>query len=196
MTRPVFIALEGMDGTDKSTLARALAASLDATVLRTPAHGLAEVRTTIDAAFRPSAIATQLFYASTVLLASDQASALLAAGRSVIVDRYWASTVAYALCRECHIELDNVARQLLVPDLSVYLTLDEGVRARRLARRGMSVADRDSIVQRAALRAAYERALEDFPGHRLLRLDTSDRTPARLVSEVSEVVASFSREAA
>lgn len=196
MTRPVFIALEGMDGTGKSTLARALAEALDATLLRTPAEALATVRPIIDAAVAPSAVATQLFYASTVALASEEAGAILATGRSVIVDRYWASTVAYAACRASQVDLGNVARALREPDLTVYLSADEGVRTRRLARRGMSLADRDSIVQRAALRAAYERALESFPGRRLVRLDASDRSPARLVSDVCGFVASVSREAA
>lgn len=196
MTRPVFIALEGMDGTGKSTLARALAEALDAKLLRTPAQALSTVRPTIDTALAPSAVATQLFYASTVALASAEADSLLAAGRSVVVDRYWASTLAYAACRERCVDLGSVARTLRSPDLTVYLSTDEGVRARRLVRRGMSLADRDSIVQRAALRGAYEVALADFPGRRLLRLDTSDRSLARLVSEVRGVIASVEREAA
>lgn len=196
MIRPVLIAIEGMDGTGKSTLARALAEALDATLLRTPTNALATVRPAIDAALAPSAVATQLFYASTVALASVEADALLASGRSVIADRYWASTLAYAACRERHVDLGSVARALRTPDLTVYLSTDEGVRARRLVRRGMSLADRDSIIQRAALRGAYEIALAEFPGRRLLRLDTSDRSLARLVSEVRGVIASVAREAA
>lgn len=196
MSRPVFIALEGMDGTGKSTLARALAEALDARLLRTPADELAHARPDIDAALAPSAVATQLFYAATVALASDQARRLMADGRSVVMDRYWASTLAYAQCRSDQVELDGVARTLLTPDLTVYLTADDRVRARRMARRGMSVADRASLAQRAALRAAYERALLAFPGRRLLRLDTGGRALAQLASEVLGGVASLAREAA
>jgi dTMP kinase len=196
VSRPVFIALEGMDGTGKSTLARALCDALDACLLRTPPEALAPARPDIDAALAPSAVATQLFYAATVALASDQARRLLAEGRSVVMDRYWASTLAYAQCRSAQVELDAVARALLAPDLTVYLTADDRLRARRLARRGMSVADRASLAQRAALRAAYELALQAFPGGRLLRLDTGGRAPAKLASEVLGGVASIAREAA
>lgn len=196
MIRPVFIALEGMDGTGKSTLARALRDALAGHLLRTPPEVLTDLRPILDATFSSAPVASQLFYAATVALASEQARQCLATGKSVVIDRYWASTLAYADCRAERAELDAAEKTLLLPDLTVYLSTDEAERARRLGVRGMTEADRASLAQRAELGKAYERALATFPGRRLMRLDTSGRSVAELVSDVLAGVASIAREAA
>ena len=196
MNAGLFIALEGMDGTGKSTLVAALAQRLDAVTLRTPAAALASMRPALDACFAPSPVATQLFYAATVVLASEQARAARDAGRVVLIDRYWASTLAYAACRASSADLAAITPKLLVPDLTLYLTVDEDVRAARLAERAMTDADAASLAQREILRRAYDAALDAFPGRRLERVDTSRRNAETCASDVCTLVRSMERKAA
>ncbi|MBI5516334.1 MAG: AAA family ATPase [Deltaproteobacteria bacterium] len=182
--------LEGLDGTGKSTLASALCARLGAVSLRTPPEALAAVRPAVDAALAPSPIATQLFYAGTVALASDLAGEALAAGRSVVLDRYWLSTLVYASCRPQRVALRALESRLRRPDLTVYLTTDERVRAERLAARGVTRADRDSLARHRALRRRYDQALLTSPlAGAVLRLDAGSSSPEALADAVLQALA-------
>jgi dTMP kinase len=146
VSRAMLIVLEGLDGSGKSTLASALAAQLDATLLRTPDDSLAEVRPRIEAALLHSPRAQTLFYASTVLAASERARRELAQGRVVVMDRYWFSTMAYAELEGRELALDPVASQLLPADLTVLLDVPREIRATRMAGRGaLSPHDRRSL---------------------------------------------------
>ncbi len=188
--RAPFLVVEGLDGTGKSTLAAALAAHLGAALLRTPSNELGAVRPVVDAAFAASPVATQLFYGATVVHASDRARALLAQGTPVVIDRYWLSTLVYAACRDAHVDLGPVEPVLLRPDLTVFVDADERVRRARLAARGMTAADRDSVAQREALRARYLEGLSTCAlAGRVLRIDSTRATPDELVARVLAEVA-------
>lgn len=188
--RVPFIVVEGLDGTGKSTLAAQLAARLGAALLRTPSQEFNAVRPVVDAAFAASPVAAQLFYGATVVHASDRARALLAQGTPVVIDRYWLSTVVYAACRNAHIDLSPVEPVLLCPDLTVFVEADEDVRRERLAVRGMTAADRDSVAQRESLRVRYLAGLSGCAlSGAVLRLDSTRATPDELVERVLAEVA-------
>jgi thymidylate kinase len=188
--RTPFIVVEGLDGTGKSTLAARLAARLGATLLRTPTSEFSAVRLVVDATFAASPVAAQLFYSATVVYASDRARSLLARGTPVVIDRYWLSTVVYAACRDAHIDLSSVELVLLRPDLTVFVEADENVRRDRLAARGMTEADRDSVAQRDSLRERYLARLSGCAlSGAVLRLDSTRATPDELVERVLAVVA-------
>lgn len=88
----MFIVIEGLDGTGKSTIAKTLATALNAELLATPDASLKKARPIIDAAYENQPLARQLFYASSVLHLSEKIKGLMAEEKSVIVDRYWLST--------------------------------------------------------------------------------------------------------
>lgn len=190
MSRAPFVVIEGLDGAGKSTLATRLATRLGAVMLRTPPAELGAVRPVVDAAFAQSPIAAQLFYGASVVHASDRARALLSRATPVVIDRYWLSTLVYAQCRAAQVDLSAVEPVLARPDLTVFLDVDEDARRARLTARGMTDADRDSVVQRDALRARYLAALDGCAlAGRVLRLDTSRATTDALVAAVLAEVA-------
>lgn len=134
---PVFVVIEGLDGSGKSTLAEELARRLGAEHLTTPMATLPPTaRRAAEAMCADDPLARMLFYASTVVAASKCVGALLATGRSVVMDRYWLSTVTYHRILGSPTRLDEVAAALLPADLTVFLDVSTEVRRARLHGRG------------------------------------------------------------
>ncbi len=129
---PAFIVLEGLDGVGKSTAARRVADLLGAEFLATPGADLEPVRRLLEPTFEGHPDARMLWYASTVMLASDRIRALRRAGRAAVVDRYFLSTLVYAELRGAGLGLAEVERFLVVPHLTVYLHAPSAVREARM----------------------------------------------------------------
>lgn len=140
-----FIVLEGLDGVGKSTLAKGLANTLGATLMSTPGAAFAEVRSTVLIAMEKDQLGKALFYAATVSLQGRKAREMVNRGGTVVMDRYWASTVAYAKARGVTADLDALTPDLSSPDIVVLVTLDEEKRLARLKSRGMSADDVETL---------------------------------------------------
>ena len=181
----MFIAVEGLDGTGKSTLARRLAAHLGAELLRTPDAVFSEIRPLLDRTLAFSPRAYTLMYASMVQFASDQARWHAAEGRHVVVDRYWSSTLAYdAVFRHSDLPFDSLGDGLFRPDVTLFLEAPLSVRAARIAGRGAASAEDDRGLdpeRDAGLQAAFNWALSGRHVGELIRLDVSDATPSEVL---------------
>lgn len=167
------IVFEGLDGVGKSTLSRAVAERLGAEWRATPDVSLRAARELADASMANDPIALQLFYAATVRWASTLAREAISSGRSVVIDRYWASTVAYAPLRGDSIDLRAVQATLLAPTITVFVDVDEDLRRERLAARRSTAADIATLLQGPSLRESYRRTLDDRFHGRVLRVDNS-----------------------
>lgn len=184
------IVVEGLDGTGKSTLSRGLAAALGAEWRTTPSAPLRAARAPFDAAYAALPAASQLFYAATVVEAAAELGALLAAGRDVVLDRYWCTTLAYATAAGSPLHLDEVERLLPAADVTLYLHLDDAERARRLAGRGASAMDLATFQtdHRRALERAYAAALRRPVAGRVHRVDVTGLDEAGLLGRVLAIV--------
>ena len=181
---PVLIAVEGLDGCGKSTLARNLAGTLGAVLLRTPLDLDSATRTAMEAHCARSALARMLFYSATVAAAAIDIRAVLATGRSVVVDRYWLSTVAYHRVMGAPCSLDEVSEHLPLADFTLFLHAPLEVRAERVRFRGQATdADRWSLQPEPSRRieALYRELGHHHIAGRFLELDASERTPDELV---------------
>lgn len=190
--RPVFIALEGLDGAGKSTVGRLAAALLDAECLSTPAAGLRDVRDRIEAEYADSPLARALFYASCVAAISDRARRNLANGRSTVVDRYWLSTLAYASLDGVRLELGAVEAGLLLPDATFFLEVPRDVRRVRMTARGLVTSgDLDSLRPdtESAVMHAYESAARRWCPGRFHRVPAGCQNPDALAVELVERIA-------
>lgn len=121
LQKPAFIVFEGLDGSGKSTCARLLADTIDAEYLTTPSPDLRAYREDVIASFAGCQEANQLFYLATVFATSANARDLIGEGRPVVLDRYFLSTQAYAAFRGTVLDLDQVAKDLLPADITVFL---------------------------------------------------------------------------
>ncbi len=182
---PLFVTLEGLDATGKSTLATGLSRALDGVLLCTPGDALRSIRGAVDRALQPSSKATQIFYAATVALAGETIHRLLGEGRTVIVDRYWLTTLAYARVAGPAYGLEEIARDLPHPDCTLLVTLDEAERQRRLLARGATPADRLTLLpgRAQALMAAYRQLASHPLAGNLVELDITARTPSEAVED-------------
>ncbi|MCC3842181.1 thymidylate kinase [Vibrio parahaemolyticus] len=133
----MFIVIEGLDGTGKSTISKKLAERLSAKLISTPGHSFKDIRKPLDIIFSESTKARQLFYAATVLKASEQVRALVSSAQHVVADRYWLSTQVYHnwMCHGEHLNLNDVEYELITPDLTVYLELSLKERHKRVSMR-------------------------------------------------------------
>jgi thymidylate kinase len=105
----------------------------------------------------------------------------------VVVDRYWASTRAYADVEGGTACLDGLAAHIHPADFTLYLEAPIALRAARLTARGASTADRDSLLRARELEAAYARALQEPTAGTVIRLDAS-LPLARLVTMATRAI--------
>ena len=131
---PYCIAIEGLDGAGKSTVARHLAHSLPATLVRNPPDALSAERSAADAR---SEGGRRAWYAQANRIAAEEALRHRRDGRAVVMDRSGASTVAFgAACSGAVARAEDWPSGVARPDLIVLLDVPETVRLRRLAARG------------------------------------------------------------
>ena len=147
--RPQFIVFEGLDGAGKTTASTALAERIDAVWMTTPSPELRGYREEIITSLRGNQEAAQLFYLATVFDASTRARAILRSGRSVVLDRYFLSTQAYAAFRGSTLGADELQALLLPADLTVFVDASLETRRGRLITRGASAADRETLTREA-----------------------------------------------
>lgn len=131
----MFVAIEGLDGVGKTTLARDLAHNCGGEATDTPGPDLRPVVEMVLISLGDHQTARCLFYAASVLVAGHRAKQLADTGQLVFMDRYWLSTVAYARARGVSVDLSALESIVPAPDLTVLVTLDERERRGRLTNR-------------------------------------------------------------
>lgn len=136
-----FVAIEGLDGVGKSTILNRLAERFSGHAMSTPGPALRSSRPAILEAFAHDELAKALFYAASVSSEGRRARSLVERGEWVFMDRYWASTLAYAKARGVSAELEILGQSLIKPDITILLLLDEPDRQQRLRDRGATAED-------------------------------------------------------
>ena len=139
------IVLEALDGVGKTTLGQRLATRLNGVFLNTPGTTLRTLSPQILPCLAHDQTAISLFYAASVLAVGHQAKRLVEDGTSVVIDRYWLSTISYARARGVDIDFRSIEESIPQPDVTIALTLNESVRQKRLIERGFSLADRETM---------------------------------------------------
>lgn len=174
------IAVEGLDGSGKTTLSHKLASGLGAAWTTTPGPEVRDggLRELADQCFTAPQ-ARHLFYAAAVVQESARVDALLASGVDVVADRWWLTTWAYGQWSGTGLQLAEVERLVLPADATVWVDLPEAERSRRLLARGMTDADRATLRpgQGARLRALFHQGLRRPVAGRCLELQVMGLDP-------------------
>lgn len=139
--RPPIVAIEGLDGSGKSTMVTMLAESLSAVVVRCPPDTMRAERVLAD---RLPARDRRAFYrrgnAEAMRLAAEQ----VMDGVPVVMDRSFASTLAYGAAENLAIATSTDRPKATErPDVVVFLDVPEPERRRRLDGRGDNVTNEE-----------------------------------------------------
>jgi len=192
---PLLVVFEGLDGSGKSTCARLVADLLEAEFLTTPSPPVRAYRDDLMTRFAGCQEARQLFYLATVFAASSAARTLLAEGRSVVIDRYFLSTQAYAAFRGSKLGSDGLESMLVPAHMTVFLDAPLDVRRARVGQRGASAADRETLTVEADARLREEHLRRSHLAviGRLVTLDSSRGGPEALAEQVVDEIGRMSR---
>lgn len=141
----MFIVIEGLDGSGKSTVAQGLAKTLNGVYYKTPPKEYLTIRSQVDNCGNRDA---QLYYyLSSVFFASTQIQQLLNQGKIVVCDRYYHTTIiTYKDVLEDTFpdikdNLFNLIKRFQAPNFVFLLTASKEVRAKRMQKRQLISAD-------------------------------------------------------
>ncbi|MFJ7523960.1 dTMP kinase [Streptomyces griseus] len=194
--RGVFVTIDGPSGVGKSTTVAEVhrllgAQGVDASQTVEPStSGLGEFIRKYANHFTGRALAC-LVAANRYEHVEFEIEPALADGRTVVCDRYLASTlVLQRLDGVPEQYLLDISRDVLLPDLAVILTASPGLIAERIATRGVRHRfhlDPTAPGREVDLYAEAAQSLMSM-GVRVLVLDTSDATPTEVASRIADAV--------
>jgi thymidylate kinase len=171
----LFVAIEGLSGSGKTTIAKLLAAKLDAHYYKTPPAMFLPIRSHVEQS--ATELARHLYYYAGIAQASAEIGRLLKE-RAVVCDKYVATMLAYS--RAAGIPVDAPSNLILQPDYAFLIDVPDDLRLQRLRLRG-------SIPEwhQAFLEAENARLVTDM--YRSLRVRTVDNT-ADVTVAISTIV--------
>ena len=161
----VLISVEGVDGAGKTTLVAGLAAALGAVVLREPGGTAVSERVRellADPALEIDPRTEALLYAAArAQLVSERVRPLLAAGTTVLLDRYVDSSLAYqGAARGLGVDAIRALNEFgtggLRPDRTLLLRVDPALARERIAGRAADRLEREDGAFFAAIADAYD----------------------------------------
>lgn len=145
------VAIEGLDGVGKSTVVRALATRLGASIITNPPAELAGGRKAADA-LQPDERRRWYFNANRV--AMDVATDAVFRARPVVMDRSFASTAAFAAAEQGRVaSTGDVPLPVKRPDIVFCLQLPEAVRRARIEGRGRANTEEQRLSDDDAFRS-------------------------------------------
>lgn len=176
----MFIVIEGIDCSGKTTVSKLLAKQSESVLYKTPPKNIAAERDVVDAMASP--IDHYRFYLDGIYTASKEIWEILASGKNVICDRYWLTTYVYHVVMGVSVNVEDFSA-IARPDLTVLLLVSSDVQTKRFLDRGMSIGDRRMINHQLALAREYKLAISKFQIPQLI-INTDHDCPAEVVEKI------------
>jgi dTMP kinase len=196
----MFISLEGIDGSGKTTQAKKLAAALgeDVVLMREPGGTAAgeRIRSLIkDPSLELDALAELLlFCAARAELVAEVIGPAGESGRDVVCDRFSDSSVAYqGVARGLGVdrveEICDLATGGVWPDLTILLRMDPEVAASRIGRRKADRFEEEGIALQRLVAEGYDEVARRHPERvRVVEADGEhDAVHAAVMAEVQRL---------
>jgi dTMP kinase len=189
----VFIVIEGLDGSGKTTQAKTLTAKLcsthNAIYTAEPSNGEIGIfirnRVLYGEKRPPIAIEALLFAADRVEHVQNEILPALAEGRIVVSDRYIYSSLAYQGSAGLNLDwIKTINEHALKPDLALFIDVDpEAVQARLKSRKSIM----ENLETQRKVREIYQKFIEKGE---LISID-GDKSKKAVAEELYAIVNSF-----
>lgn len=181
----MFVALEGLRGCGKSTVAPLLARALDAVRMPTFPAEFSQARAFVDWRSRNADARAHLFVAA-VLVTADRVRAQLDAGTSVVIDSFAQRTLATHRAFGAALNWEPPAD--LPTPVTFYLECSAAERQRRLRSRAKAATWWDHLADQQA---------KQIQGHysrfESLQIDTSEQTAEQTAAVIASIVSGHGR---
>jgi thymidylate kinase len=177
----MFISIEGIDGSGKSTVTKLLAEKLGGVAISTPPEIMKHIRTEYDC--NKSRKARYYFYISVLYFLDETVRKLMENGH-VICDRHIHSTLAYQYPDDEQFpkDINSLFRDLQKPEKTIFLTADKTTRRTRiLSRENSGIAKSAADYNYEAQELALSR-FELMPN--LIRIDTTNYTAIEVCEKI------------
>lgn len=174
----MIVAVEGIDCAGKGEVCPRLAAALQGVLYKTPPESMRKEQDRVNA----EATDTEHYhYFVRVVKAASEELAVISTSGPVVVDRYWMTTVVYHRVMGVSAKLEDFG-EIVMPDLTVYLTVSAEVQSARMVGRGMSPGDKRMDGRQHLIRQMYDDVIATQSN--VIRVDTSSITPEQVVDLV------------
>lgn len=189
-----FIVVEGLDGTGKSTLCTNLSNYLNAKALSTPPPSIAAIRKKFD---HLPEIYRRAYYAFSNYLAAQDVLEITKT-KSVVMDRFWHSTTAYAIANEVECGINDYIppkghaiytwpKDLLFPSAVIFLSTPENDRDSRVNEREELTAEEKQLSVNQNFRARIMETYRRIGHTKWIEIDTSGTKEETLEKTVNSL---------
>ena len=163
----MLIVITGLDGSGTSSLARNLnKIDKNSVLLKAPSKEYEDSRNGIDDIVRTtSPLAHYLYYLSSVVFISDYIrNNIDYKNNNVYCVRYLIDTVVSHRTLGLSVELDYEKYNIIKPDMTIFVRIDEETRQKRITERGKSILDKtlDEEIFRNKFNKEFERYSSQF----------------------------------
>jgi thymidylate kinase len=181
----MFISIEGIDGSGKSTVTKLLAKKLKGVAISTPPDVMKSIRSKVDD--HQSRKAKYYFYISGLYLLDGSLRQLMKENH-VICDRHIHSTLAYQFPDDelFPTNIHNLFPDLQKPEKTIFLTADQTIRKKRILSRENGGAKKNPADYNYE---AQELALSRFEMMSdLIKIDTTNHTALEVCNEICKIL--------
>lgn len=179
MTR--FVALEGLHGVGKSTVAELVAKRLGVTLTPTIPADFSAARRLVNNGFCIEA--RYMLFLSATLSIGEQIEQMVKKGIDVVVESYIFRSIAFHEGMGSKMKIGMLEAGLFLPTHTVLLTCDPMIRAQRLKERGGTRSRWDSLAESRSDQIALRYAAFGFP-----EIDTTWLQPHQVADRIVEMV--------
>ena len=171
----MIIAVEGVDCAGKGEVCPRLAFALKAVLYKTPPEHMRREQDIINAT---ATNAEHYRYFTRVVQAASEEIIVLSATHNIVIDRYWMTTVVYHRVMGVPAKLEDMGN-IIMPDITAYLTVSPEIQAERMRGRGMSPGDIRMDGKQQLIRQVYDEVLKNESN--AIKVDTSNLTPQQII---------------